>query len=566
MTNIRKTGNTIIGGALGNCVHVAGVFEFLRIANNLDYKTVFLGSAVNVKDFCKAIKEHDPFLVCVSYRLTPSGLGGLLNSFFDILTEDNLLDRLFYFGGTPQCVEIAKTYPYFTEFFEGEEFPDRIIKTLSFDEEVNDKESVKPISIKNSSDQISLHSKESNRDILPMIRHHFGLPSVEDTIKGIEQIANAEIVDVISIATDQNAQQYFFEPHKMDKSLDGTGGVPVRSENDMRALFDASQLGNYPRLRIYSGTQNLMKWAKMSVNTINNAWGTIPLFWYSILDGRSQRPLKEAIKENQQVIKWYASQDIPVEINDSHHWSLRDSSDVTAVVDFYISAYNAKKLGVKKYIAQLMMNTPRLTTAKMDLAKMLAKLELIDELKDSKFDYWKQVRAGLTHFSIDMDVAKGQLATSTVIALALKPQILHVVSFSEANHAATPDNVIESCKIVRGVLKNSWRGFPDLISDKDVIERKNYLIKEAKQLIHLFTESFKNDHEDPLTDPDCLSKIVGMGLMDAPQLKNNPAALGRVKTMPVNGGYDLVDDNGNVISHSEYVSGLIEEQKKTKLK
>jgi hypothetical protein len=484
--------------------------------------------------------------------------------FFDVLVKENLLNRLYYFGGTPQCVEIAKTYPYFTEFFKGDEFPERIINTLTFDHEEGAESKQKKIT-PSTSGHLSFSEKEKPENVLPMIRHHFGLPSMGETVSGIEKIAKAEMVDVISIATDQNAQQFFFEPQKMDRSLDGTGGVPVRNEEDMRKLFAASQYGNYPRLRVYSGTQNLMKWAKLSVKTINNAWGTIPLFWYSELDGRSKRPLRDAIRENQEVIKWYASHDIPVEINDSHHWSLRVSSDVTPVVDFYLSAYYAKKLGVKKYIAQLMMNTPRLTTGKMDLAKMLAKLELIDDLKDDTFEYWKQIRAGLTHFSVDMDMAKGQLATSTVLALALKPQILHVVSFSEANHAATPENVIESCEIVRGVMKNAWRGFPDLLADKEVTERKNHLVKEAKQLIELLVENFKGEFEEPLSNPDCLGKIVNMGFMDAPQLKNNPAALGRVKTLPVNGGYDLVNDQGKVISHAEYASKLIAESKKKKL-
>ena len=59
-----------------------------------------------------------------------------------------------------------------------------------------------------------------------------------------------------------------------------------------------------------------------------------------------------------------------------------------------------------------------------------------------------------------MDVAKGQLAASTLLALALKPHIIRS-EFYKADHAATPDDVIESCKIVRGVLKNAWRDFPD---------------------------------------------------------------------------------------------------------
>jgi hypothetical protein len=115
-------------------------------------------------------------------------------------------------------------------------------------------------------------------------------------------------------------------------------------------------------------------------------------------------------------------------------------------------------------------------------------------------------------------------------------------------------------------MKNAWRGFPDILSDPDIINRKIFLLKEARQLIKLFIESFKNEFEDPLSNPVCLDKIVSMGFMDAPQLKNNPAALGRVKTMPVNGGYDLVDDNGQVISHADYASGLLSEHKKSILK
>ena len=31
-------------------------------------------------------------------------------------------------------------------------------------------------------------------------------------------------------------------------------------------------------------------------------------------------------------MRWQASQGIPVEMNESHHWSLRDAPDVVAVV------------------------------------------------------------------------------------------------------------------------------------------------------------------------------------------------------------------------------------------
>ena len=37
----------------------------------------------------------------------------------------------------------------------------------------------------------------------PMLRHHFGFSSLEESIRGIEEIAESEQVDIISIAPDQ---------------------------------------------------------------------------------------------------------------------------------------------------------------------------------------------------------------------------------------------------------------------------------------------------------------------------------------------------------------------------
>ena len=65
-----------------------------------------------------------------------------------------------------------------------------------------------------------------------------------------------------------------------------TGGVPVRSPEDYRALYAASQRGNYPLLRTYSGTDDFVRLAKVYVETINIAWCAIPLFWFNLMDGR----------------------------------------------------------------------------------------------------------------------------------------------------------------------------------------------------------------------------------------------------------------------------------------
>ncbi|NLE24066.1 MAG: cobalamin B12-binding domain-containing protein, partial [Clostridiaceae bacterium] len=61
----------IIAGAIGNCVHVAGVVRFLKLAQELGYETRFLGAAVPIDEFIREIQAYQPDIVGLSYRLTP---------------------------------------------------------------------------------------------------------------------------------------------------------------------------------------------------------------------------------------------------------------------------------------------------------------------------------------------------------------------------------------------------------------------------------------------------------------------------------------------------------------
>ena len=62
---------TVVAGALGECVHVAGVMNFLRLAEAAGWRTVFLGPAVSIEVFLEAARLEEADLVGVSYRLTP---------------------------------------------------------------------------------------------------------------------------------------------------------------------------------------------------------------------------------------------------------------------------------------------------------------------------------------------------------------------------------------------------------------------------------------------------------------------------------------------------------------
>jgi methylmalonyl-CoA mutase cobalamin-binding subunit len=536
----------VIAGSLGNCVHVAGAVNFLAMAERAGYETEFLGAAVPVEAFVEAVREHDPDLVGVSYRLTPQVAERLLLDLKERLEEAGLAARRFVFAGTPPVCEVADKLKWFERCFSGLEPPEDVWAYLKGEKPAREPEDFGATHL----------ARLEKKKPYPLLRHHFGLPSLEETVAGVRDIADSRTVDVISIGPDQNAQESFFRPHEMDPALDGAGGVPIRTREDLVNIYEASRTGNYPLLRIYSGTRDLIKWAELATETIHNAWGAIPLCWYNVLDGRSKRSPEESIKENQQAMRWYGERGIPVEVNEAHHWSMRDSHDTLAVVTAYLAAYNARALGVKYYIAQYMFNSPPTTYGSMDLAKMLAKMEMIEGLQSDNFVSMRQVRAGLLHFSPDLDVAKGQLAASTVLALGLRPHIIHVVAFCEGDHAATADDVIESCEIVRGVLRNCLFGMPEMTVDPKVQERKEQLVAEAEVLIAAL-KALGEGEGDPLTSPRVLAEAIKLGVLDAPHLKGNPHAAGLLETRNVNGAIQAVDvETRRVLTEGERLRSL----------
>src|SRR5690606_34363275 len=129
--------------------------------------------------------------------------------------------------------------------------------------------------------------------------------------------------------------------------------------------------------------------------------------------------------------------------------------------------------------AQMMFNSPPGTSDAMDRAKMLAVLEIIKPLAKKGFRIWKQTRIGLLSHPLDLDAARGHLASSTYLQMALKPDIYHIVGHTEADHAATADDVIEASKIVRRAIQNAL-GAPNMTRSPEVQDRKKFLIAEAR--------------------------------------------------------------------------------------
>lgn len=49
----------IVGATLGHCVHVAGILNFLRLAEACGYQTTFLGIGCREQDLIGALREED---------------------------------------------------------------------------------------------------------------------------------------------------------------------------------------------------------------------------------------------------------------------------------------------------------------------------------------------------------------------------------------------------------------------------------------------------------------------------------------------------------------------------
>ena len=540
---------TLVTAALGECVHIAGVIRFQRLAERSGWRTVFLGPAVSIEKVIEIAKQEKADLVGVSYRLTPETGERLLANFAEAADELRNSGVRFAFGGTPPVAEKVNNLGFFEKVFIGGESDEEVLSFL--------KGEISSVTQKGSIPQRTIERIQW-KSPYPLLRHHFGLPTMEETLAGIEKIADAQVLDVISLGIDQDAQENFFHPEKQDPARKGAGGVPVRSQEDYQALYAASRHGNFPLLRTYSGTDDFIRLAELYVETINNAWCAIPLFWFNQMDGRGPWDLEGSIKQHQNVMQWYGEHEIPVELNEPHHWGMRDAPDVIYVASAYLSAYNARAFGVRDYIAQFMFNSPPGHSDAMDLAKMLAALRLIEPLRGPDFRIWTQTRTGLLSYPLNIAEARAHLASSIYLQMALHPDIVHVVGQSEADHAATADDVIEACTMAKRVIANAIHGAPDMTTDPRVGARVQELIHEAAITLQAIKQISKDKSTDPLTDAGNLAYAVQTGILDAPQLKNNHFAQGSIRTSIFNGACLVTDDQGKALTEKERLNRFLD--------
>ncbi|RME42329.1 MAG: hypothetical protein D6791_18015, partial [Chloroflexi bacterium] len=304
-------------------------------------------------------------------------------------------------------------------------------------------------------------------------------------VEAIEKLAEAGAFEIVSLAPDQTSQELLAKfirgEEDPERYLAGQGGAPIRSIEDLKRLKAATQRGNYPLTRIYTGTDELVELAKLWEEHLNMAFPAVPIFFYNELDGRGPISIRDGFDEHFRTIEWWAERGKPLEINDPHQWGLRYASDDMQVTDHVLCAVIALKKGIRHYVMQMMFELPPAISALDDLAKMKAAYELAEPLtRHFDFNIIKQTRSGLPSFPPNLNQAKGHLAFGVYTQLYLEPDILHVVTHSEAHHEASADDIIESCEIVKQVCWDFVKGHvPDVWNDPVLKARKRELKEGA---------------------------------------------------------------------------------------
>ncbi|MCX5888023.1 MAG: cobalamin B12-binding domain-containing protein [Deltaproteobacteria bacterium] len=189
---------TVVAAALGECVHVAGVSNFLRLAEAAGWRTVFLGPAVSIEEVLAAARREKADLVGVSYRLTPETGERLLGEFAEAASDLWADGVRFAFAGTPPVAKPAAQLGFFEKIFDGRETPEQVLAWLKGQPAGDLTETDFP---QTTIERILWKSP------YPILRHHFGLPTMEATLDGVAKIADSQALDLISLGTDQDAQE-----------------------------------------------------------------------------------------------------------------------------------------------------------------------------------------------------------------------------------------------------------------------------------------------------------------------------------------------------------------------
>jgi hypothetical protein len=586
-----------VGLTLGNDPHTVGIHKAGKIARAAGIAYQIMPPATDDADKLRTLKEQDPRFIGLSYRLSPEIALMELRKFLNQMANVGLIDRSgrrIGFAALPATLKAVQTSGLQAQFdlvLIGAEtsFRDNILRVLDFLDVKSDRrrsEILDTLLRESEPEKIPELDQIANRVIdtytyipesplskpspqaikslprrieetqIPLIRTHFGIPSdsIQPTVEGIEKIALNGVVDEISLGSSDLSQRYFGDP-KAFEDRKNDGGVPYQTIEDLEKLYLATRRGNFPSIKPYAHVVNLKSFidACLEVGMLVGAHQAVPLFWFCELDGRGPLSVRDALQEHIEAVACLALKGIPVEMNDPNQWSSRYVHDTLFVVDYALIAAVMFTAGVKDMILQCQFNKPAETGDFADLGKMAAARDIVERIRPYRHParVYLETRSGIEHFSTDLNTAKFQLARTTLLQMILSPSIIHLVSYCEADHAATAEDVIESSMLVRRAVRLFKENEPDLKKYLDhpiVLQRRDHLLGEAQYVLTRIAalSPRSGDLCQTLSDPDVLHQALQTRMMTAPGITHpdylNPGMLTKPNKYGFMDCYEQWDD------------------------
>ncbi len=584
-------GVSTVGKLLEDCgyrVHIGDAAVAAAVAE--------IGKINSISLLVAWIKAHGITRLGFSYRLDPANAALNFGRVFRQLQDHRMfkeqggtLVRLYFAGLPPACARITAEYGDKVPVFMGDEtqvetlrmlgvpekrIPSEITGSAQYDEdrmafarELVEADAYRmQLPVDHSgyagfgtrSDTLEARIRNKRlRQQLPLMRVHVGPYSPnyaearKEFISWLHTLRDTRFLDIVSVGSSQLSQSDFGTDWG---DRPNGGGVPINSVQDLEDIRAAAS----PMLvRTYSSTRHVPAMAEVYEKHLNIAWHALSLWWFNRLDGRGPNDLRTTLGEHLETLRVIARHNKPFEPNIPHHFAFRGGDDHSYVLSSYLAAIAAKRIGVKQLVLQTMLNTPKYTWGIQDLAKARALLQLVRGLEDQDFTVYHQPRAGLDYFSPDLQKAKAQLASVTCMMDDVEPadpqgpDIIHVVSYSEAVHLATPPIINESIQITLHALQAYRRAkkaghMDDMLHHTEVEERTRELYHGVKETVRTLEQRIPD-----LYSAQGLYEVFRRGVFAVPYLwegRDEFKEAVRWKTGLVNGGVQVLDEQGAVIS------------------
>lgn len=563
-----------VATSLANDPHTEGMHNASKIAALGEVDSMILPPSLDYTTFYDAIHSYKPQYIGLSYRQNENVAVEELFKVINYLYKTGLVkkedDVKIQFAGLPKTIQILKgkigelplkvtlcknsskvlervteTVDFFDIKKDRESIINRVYEELVpkgieiFDQladmvvKDDDYQSEPPLPIP-SDRAINSYTARIAESTIPLLRSHFGIPApdIGPTVEGIRCLSDARVLDEISLGSSDLSQRYFGHPDLfVDKKNDG--GVPYKTVEDLQQLFGASRLGNFPSVKPYCHVNDIVKFVDqcVEIGLLKGGHQAVPLFWFNELDGRGSKCVRESIHEHFAGVRQLVKHGIPVEMNDPNQWSSRLAHDTLIVTSYGLIASVMAVCGVKNMVFQMQFNKPKETGDYGDLAKMMSGMEIAQKLTSNyKPKIIRETRAGIEHLSPDMRIAKWQLARTTLLQMLLKPHVIHIVSYCEANYAARPEDIIDSSKLIRRAIKIFRDNEPDILASVDwnIVEaRKSYLVSETEFLLSQIAQLNPRYVKTPveylaplLGDPDVIADSIERKIMSSPGIVN----------------------------------------------